>query len=332
MEPGIAVRALESVVAGLEALGHDAQALVAAAGIDAAVLADPEGRVPHSEALALWREGVARTGDDLLGLHVAEAAPVDSFDVHAYAVVSSATLREGFGRACRYQRLIHEATQLTLAPDGDVEVLRHALPGGRPVPRQSAEFLLTAYVRLGRLAAGRDWVPREVRFAHAAPADTAEHARVFGAPLRFEAGENSLAIAPEVLDAPNPGADAGLLKVLDRHASDLLARVPVSSALSDRVRAFLLDAFGEGTPTAADAAGRLKMSARTLSRGLRAEGTTFKELLDQLRHERATALLADGRTSIAEVAYLLGFSDVSAFYRAFKRWTGATPAEFRGRG
>jgi AraC-like DNA-binding protein len=95
------------------------------------------------------------------------------------------------------------------------------------------------------------------------------------------------------------------------------------------VRAWLVEALGSGTPTAAAAARALRLSARSLHRFLQAEGTSFRELLDQLRQERAAGLLANPRCSIGEVSFLLGFSELSSFYRAFRRWTGKTPAEFR---
>lgn len=329
MEAGLAVRAIQSVVAGLEALGHDPAELCSAAGIDKKLLDDREGRVGHSAAMRLWEEGVRRTGDGALGLHVAEAAPIQSFDVHAYALLSSATLREAFERACRYQRLIHDSTLLTLRSEGQAVVLRHALPGGLPVPRQPAEFLLTAYVRLGRLAAGQNWIPVEVRFAHQRPGDAAEHVRFFGSAPHFASGENAVVMDRDVIDAKNPRSDPGLLQVLDRYATDLLARLPRVGTLSERVRAHLLGAFSSGVPTSKAVAARLGLSERSLSRGLNKEGTRYKQLVDQLRRERATELLRDERTSIAEVAFLCGFSELSAFYRAFRRWTGQTPADYR---
>lgn len=322
-------RAVKPLVSGLTALGHDPQAILGAAGLDTSTLEEPDARVPHEVALNVWECGVTITGDPDLGLHVAESAPVDAFDVHAYAVLASATLRDAFERACRYQRLIHEVTRLELTPEPSAARLRHVLPGGRAVPRQSAEFLLAVYVRMGRLAAGRDWSPLEVRFAHSEPQDTREHDRLFKGPIRFATGENSLLIADEVLDAKNPAADTGLSAVLDRYADDLLSRLPRSGSLSDRVRAEIGKTLSDGSLGAQAVADRLHLSVRSLSRGLSAEGTSFRELLDQARHERAVTLLAESTTSMAEVAFLLGFSEVSAFYRAFKRWTGKTPADFR---
>lgn len=327
-ESGLAVRALLPVLEGLRALGLDVRTLLRASRIDDALLRDPEARIPLGAMMTIWSDAAAARGDDAIGLHVAESAPFDSFDVHAYAVLSSSTLRDGYERSSRYQRLIHDATELTLS-GGDPAVLRHALPGGRPVPRQPAEFLLALYVRIGRAVTGGDWSPVEVRFAHAAPTDAAELRRFFAAPIRFAAGENALLLPRAVLDARNPRSDPALVSILDRYASRLLADRPNPDTACGAVRAHLQDALSSGKVSAEATAGVLAVSARTLARRLALEGTTYGALLDQLRHERALALLVDGRTSIAEVAFLLGFAELSSFYRAFRRWTGLTPAAYR---
>lgn len=329
LEPYLTVRAVQPLVAALEVLGHPAQALLREVAISPAALENPDGQVPHRAVMALWERARAVSGDDFLGIHLALAAPVRTFEVHAYAFLSSPTLRDAYRRSCRYQRLIHEITELKFE-EGDQEgVLSHGLPGGRPVPRQPAEFLATLWVRFGRLVTGDEWTPNRVRFAHAAPADLSEYARVFRAPVQFSSGCTAMHVANSILDAPNPRGDAGLVQVLDQYARTLLLRLPRRTTLSEQVRTFLTNALGSGTPTAAQAARALHMSVRTLHRSLLSEGTSFRELLDQLRQERASGWLANPRCSIAEVSFLLGFAELSSFYRAFKRWTGKTPAEFR---
>lgn len=317
------------VISGLEALEHDADAVLRAAPIQRNLFDDPDGRVPHRTMMKLWQEALERTGDDNLGIHIAEASPIASFGLHAYTVLSSPTLRQAYRRGCRYQRLIHEATNLVFEEGPTEGRLRHALPGGGSVPRHPAEFLVTAWLRLGRLVAGEDWTPNLVSFSHPAPDDLAEHTRVFGPSIRFESGMTALSVAAPILDAANQRADEGLLQILDEHARGLLRRVPNDPTLSDTVRARLEAALENGAPTAERIAANLNLSVRSLHRGLKAEATTFREILDQLRHERAAAMLPDSRFSIPEIAYLLGFAEISSFYRAFKRWTGTTPADFR---
>lgn len=328
-EPYLTVRAVQPVVVALEVLGHDVTTLLAASGIRRTILNDADGRVPHNAMMTLWQQARAISGDEQIGIHLAEAAPLSSFGLHAYALLSSPTLREAYRLACRYQRLIHEVANLTFQEDESEGVLRHALPSGRPVPRQSAEFLATLWLRLGRLITGSNWTPRMIGFAHAAPEHTTEHERVFQIPVQFLTGGTVMHIANPILDMRNPKADPGLLAVLDHYANDLLRQTPRRMTLSERVRTRLIEDLKNGVPTVTAIARTLHMSVRTLHRDLQAEGVSFRELVRQLRQEQATRLLADPRVSISEVAFLLGFSELSSFYRAFKRWSGKTPADFR---
>ena len=318
------------MVAGLEALGHPVDSILAEASIPRdTVDGDPEGTVPLESMMALWEVAREATGDEHVGIHLAEAAPVGSFEVHAYAVLSSPTLRDAYHRACRYQRLIHEGTNLSLEEGIQEGILSHSLPGGLAVGQQPAEFLVTAWVRFGRLVAGRDWLPSRVCFAHQAPADISEHRRLFGEGVLFSSGRTALHVPNTILDIPNSRADTALVRMMDRYAETTLQWAPSRSTLSGRVREQLVEALSSGAPTALQVADSLNMSVRTLHRGLRQEDTSFRVLLEQLRRERAADLLTNRRCSIAEVAFLVGFSELSAFYRAFKRWTGTTPAEFQ---
>jgi AraC-like DNA-binding protein len=327
-EPRLTVRALRPLMSGLTTLGYDPVPLLNRQGIDSEMLLDPDATMPMSVCVGLLAEGVRATGDDNLGLHVAERAELGSFDVHFYAMVSSPTLGAAFERVCRYQRLIHETSEVRLAKSGDRAVLSHRLAGGMPAPRQTAELLIAAWVRAGRAAACTKWSPAEVRFAHRAPRDSREHERFFGAPLRFGTGENALVLPAGLLDLPCRGTDPSLLSLLDRYAADRLDG-PRAATFADRARAALSEEMQTGYVTAHALAARLAVSVRTLHRSLAVEGTSFRRLLDQLRLDIAERHLRDDRMSVAEVAFLVGFSELSAFHRAFKRWTGRTPVAFR---
>jgi AraC-like DNA-binding protein len=317
------------LVSGLRVLGYDAAPIMREVGIDAAILDKPDAPVPMSSVVLLIARAVETTGDANLGLHLAECAELESFDVHLYAMLSSPTLGAAYERLCRYQRLINDRTRVELEVRGEQAVLRHSMPGGLPAPRQSVEFVLAAWVRSGRVATGQHWRPIEVRFAHPEPPDSSHHARFFDAPIRFSTGENTLVLPAASLELPCKGSNPGLLSVLDRYAADRLELVPRSESVADRARTALATEILDGEPSASALARRLRMSVRTLNRSLAAEGTTYRKLLDQLRCDLATRHLADDRVSISEVAFLLGFSDISAFHRAFRRWTGRTPAAFR---
>ncbi|HYR83066.1 MAG TPA: AraC family transcriptional regulator [Terriglobia bacterium] len=329
LQPQLTVRAIRPLVSGLRALGHDPSPILSAVQITEALLNDPEARVPMSTGVHLLSVAAEKTADSNIGLHLAQHAELGSFDIFFYIMVSSPTLGAGYARLSQYQKLINDSTAVDLTTKGEHATLRHRMPGGLAAPRQSAEFILAAWVRAGRVATNMDWAPVEVRFAHQQPPDALDHARFFRAPIRFSTGENTLVCAAALLDTPGARSDPALLTVLDRYAANLLAEAPAGSTFADRARAALVEEMRGGEPRASKVAARLKMSVRSLNRHLAGEGTTYRELLDQLRKELAARHLGDARVSIAEVAFLLGFSELSAFYRAFHRWTGQTPAEFR---
>ncbi len=329
VEAGVSTRALRPVLAGLQLHGVDVAQAIADAGLDAEVVADPDARVPHRLAIALWQLAIERTGDDAFGLHVAEATEFGVFDVQSYAFVSSPTLGEGLARIAAYQRLNHDAARVTVDAEGELAVVRHRLPGGAAVPRPIAEFIVATLVLAARTATQAEPPIVEIRFAHPEPADTSEHRRILAAPLRFGAGENAIVLPVSALDLPHAHADPRLLGVLDRHARDLLERLPEVETFTDRVRAILARELQGGNPSAERVAEVLHTSVRTLSRRLGELGTSHKEVLDALRRDLAIEHLRRGELAIGEIAFVLGFSEASAFHRAFKRWTGKTPQELR---
>jgi len=328
-QAGVSVRLVKPVVAGLHSHGIDPGPLLAAAKVEPATLTDPDARLPHQVVLGLWQKTVEAAGDAAFGLHVAEGMDVSMLDVQGYALVSSANLREGFERVSHLHRLNHDASQVLLRPEERGAAWVHDLPGGLFLPRHPAEFVMATALVGARQASGRPVDPLVVRFAHARPDDISEHERFFRAPLRFDAGQNAIVFREDTLALPCEKADPVLLRVLERHGEDLLARMPKVDTLVDRVRALLTKALRGGNPSADCIADALHMSVRTLSRRLQAAGTSHKQLLDELRRDLCESYLGDRRLGVAEVAFLLGFGDASSFHRAFKRWYGTTPADYR---
>ena len=163
------------------------------------------------------------------------------------------------------------------------------------------------------------------------PADITEHARLFRCSVKFGAPSNRLTFASSLLSLPIARADASLCALLDRHAEELLAKFPPRDSLIDQVRGIIADEFRGGDPSLERVADQLGLTPRTLQRKLHELGTSHNELLDQMRRQLAMRYLREHEMAICEVAYLLGFSESSSFHRAFKRWTGITPKEYRGR-
>ena len=326
----VSVRSVRPVLGHVEHLGIPLADVLAGAGLERQVFDDDEARVPHEAALAVWREAVDRSGDAFFGLHTAERIRPGAFDVLDYAIRASATLGDGLVRLTRHHRALHDVARIDLEHDGSVVRLTHVLPPAAPVlPRHPAEFIVAGWLVVARQATGRDLTPEEVTFRHAAPADVSEHRRLFRARVRFGSASNGIVLRRDLLDVPLVKADSGLCAVLERHVSDLVAKMPAPSTLNERVRQMVASELASGVPTGAVLAKRLHMSRRTLQRQLADEGTTLREIIDALRRELALRYVGDRELALCEIAFLLGFSDQSSFHRAFVRWYERTPARYR---
>jgi AraC-like DNA-binding protein len=320
------------IVHAASAAGVRASDLQRATGFDPATAADPDARISLALEERLWNEAAQRSGDDDFGLHAAEAMRPGMFDVLDYVTRTAPTARAALERLARYNRLEHDVAVFSIIDAPDVTRVEHAFSVADVQCRHSAEFTLASIVVVGGQITGQPLRARAVEFRHAAPRTTREHARVFGAVPSFDARMNAIELDPAALARPVPAADPMLLKVIERHADAALAALPVQPDTTiERVRNLLAGALREGAASLASVAEQLHMSERSLQRRLAEENATFDSVLDELRHSLALRYLAERQIAISEVAYLVGYSEPSAFHRAFKRWTGSTPTELRRR-
>jgi AraC-like DNA-binding protein len=322
--PTVAASTLAPLFRHAATLGLAREQLLASLGKRAL----PADRVGYDVVTALWNRAAELTGDDAFGVHAAETLPPGLFDVVEYAALSAANLGEALAQMCRYQRLVTDVARYTL--EGDTLRLSYELGETVLTPsRHASEYLLGAVVVKARQATGLARPVRAAHFRHDAPVNSDEQRRCFACPLRFTAAEELIVLDAAALEARLVRSDPGLRAVLDRHAQALLAELPDDAQVKTRVSRWLVGNLA--TATIGAAAAQLGLSERSLQRRLREEGTAFEALLDQARKREAQRLLAEDRLAVGEIAFLLGFSEASAFHRAFKRWTSATPAAFRKR-
>jgi AraC-like DNA-binding protein len=322
------------VVAIAAQRGVDTSALIAATGFEPKSASDADARIPLEMEHALWRTAAMLARDEAFGVHAAELVKPGMFDVLDYAVRTAPTLRQSLERLVRYNRLVHDAAVWALVPRGDVLRVEHTFRvGGIVQDRHAAEFTLCSLVTIGSQLADVPLRPRAVGFRHpksAGPEAHAELTRLFGVEPQFLQPVNYVELDNAVVERENPKADPSLSRLVERHAEALLAARPEPSlSTSERVQHVLATTLGEGEITLADVARKLKLSERSLQRRLSDEGATFDALLDRTRRDLALRYLADPKIAVAEVAFLLGYSEPSPFHRAFKRWTGKTPSEMR---
>src|SRR4051794_2649909 len=299
---------------------------------------DPDARIPLEMETALWEEAARAARDSAFGLHAAEGLRPGVFDVLDYVVRAAPTVRASWERLARHNRLGHDAAVFAISEgSGGILRIEHAL--SQPALAQSrhaAEFTMASLVVVGAQMSGAPLAPTAVELRHAPPdgAARAEHLRLFGVAPRYGCAVNALELPAAAAARPVPSADPLLSRIVVRHAEALLVERPAAAeTAAGKVRRILTGVLGDDEDGARPAAvsARLHMSERSLQRRLADEGVTFDALLDELRRELAVRYLADEKVAIAEIAYLLGYSEPSAFHRAFKRWTGTTPAEARQR-
>lgn len=328
----VSARIASLILGAAEARGVAPTDLARRAGFDLALLQDADATIAIDVEDALWNGAAELTGDDLFGLHSTALLRPGMLDVLDYVVRTAPTIRESMDRLARYNRLMHSDAVFTVVDHGDRVRIEHAFatPGRKPSLHASdmtlASLIVVASQLSGRpIAALSVELPHEKRHAEA-------YAEVFGTAPHFDRPLGAVELAREDIDRPCPTADAALGTVMLRHAELLLAALPAPTAtFASRVKQLLATKIEGGMLSLAAAAHELRMSERSLQRKLADENLTFEDLVDELRQDLARRYLADPKIAIGEVAYLLGYSEPSAFHRAFKRWTGVTPAEARRR-
>ena len=320
------------IVSQLRVEGADVGALLGRFGLSEERLLLPEARIPHQTWIDLLEAGPAVTGDPHFGLHAAAQLAPGLAHLLGHLAGSEKTAGEAYGVAARYLRVLHEGITIALDRDGDSASCRLVTAEGLHLPPIATEFLLANWVCYGRKILGDvDIELTEVRFTHPARTEIDEYRRAFESRVVFGAERNELIFPAWNLELPMANADPVLAAVLAEKIERLLAQFSDQPSLGSRVREWLIAQLRGGNPRIDALAEHLHMSERTLRRRLAEEGMTFKRILDEVRRELAIGYVQERQLSTGEIAFLLRYSEPSAFQRAFKRWTKLTPSEYRGR-
>jgi AraC-like DNA-binding protein len=330
----LSVHLTRGLIAHAAKRGIEAQELCAVAGLEPTLLDDLEVRIPARVFKSIWDEVVSRSRDEDFGLHLGADADFFHGGHVLYSVMLNCpTLGDAIDRFCRYHALMADlvAPELHFEESRAAVALRPLHPGV-VLDRHHAEAVLAAIASLlGRLVEGG--VPLlEVRFEHPEPRSAEKVQSFFGCPLRFRAPSSQLVFAREELSLPLALADPELLATLEEFVQVRLARLSDGGGWTRRVRRWLGRTLPRGEkPSLSRLARELGVSGRQLQIRLREEDTSYQKLLDQVREELALGYLKKGEVTLCELAFLLGFSEQSAFNHAFKRWTGSPPGEFMQR-
>jgi AraC-like DNA-binding protein len=291
---------------------------------------DPDERVPFTVSLELMRGGIAMTGDEDLGLKAATEVERGDYGALEYVARSAPTFGAALEVMGRYLALVNDALRFRLEIEGERAIVH--LESAIVLPRAGADFQAAAFHWAAALLRDDaiDGAASEVWFEHERPANIELYEQIFKqTKVMFGMPFNAFVFERVLLDRKIPTADPALHNLVRKHADALLNELPRAESFTKRVRELMLGELEGGNPSAVHIASSLHMSARTLTRRLEDEGTTFKDLLDDLRRTLSLRYVGSTDLGLSEIAFLLGFSQSAAFHRAFKRWTGQTPLEYR---
>lgn len=318
--PGISVALLRPLAELLGRAGADPGAFLVEVGVDDAMA--PNAYVAPERVDRALARIAGELGDGAFGLTLARLSTARPLGIFGHLVWLSGTVRDALTRGVRFFTMVSRRTELALDEVGAIATLRQrpvdpAVPRGRIL----TELPFATLALRAREATGGAFAVRAVRFTHAGTA-TAAYADVFRAPVTFGAPVDELELDRAQLDLPLASADPIVAETLEARVAQLTA-APAASPIAERVRGAVAALVAR--PISPElVARRLGISARTLRRQLEHDGVTLRALVDEVRRARAEALLAAG-TSVKETAFAVGFSEASAFSRAYKRWTGRAP-------
>ena len=322
----------------LDARGISSSVAARECGIALTWPPDSDARVGGAAMERLWDYVVHATRDPLIGLHLAESYNPGALDILGYVVLNCSTVGDVLDRLSRYVHVLNDGLHVELVRTGATAYCRATFVTSRDnyLLRRSREAIDSLWGGLARelrrlpvrpVRAAAVWL----RLPQPSAADAAEYERVLGVPVHFGASEDRFIFASADLDEPIVSANPALLQAFEKHADDVLSRITRAGTPTRRVMEVVASRMKGTVPTLTEVARELAMSDRNLQRALRSDGTSYVKVVDELRKDLALSHLSTPGTSAGQVGFLLGFSEPSAFHRAFRRWTGQGPGAFMKR-
>lgn len=312
--------------------GIDADAMVRKVGLTVQQVTDDQVRLAARDQVRFLNLVAEALRDDFLGMRLAQEAELRSLGLLYYVLASSGTLAEALTRASRYSTISNESIHIEYRRGRSAHVRFHCVGISRLSDRHQIEFFVMLLVRLCRHLTGRELVPGRIRFMHGREHLPADLRAYFGCEIEFGADADEVLLPHEAGEAPIVSADPYLNALLERYCEEAIeGRGGKSSEWRVSVENAMAQLLPHGQATLPQVSRQLATTPRTLGRRLAAESTTFADVLESLRHDLATRYLRDPQRSISEIAWLLGYQQVSSFDRAFRRWSGVSPGDARGK-
>jgi AraC-like DNA-binding protein len=312
----------------LTELGVDPGELLAEFGLETANFQDPEHTLPFALVSRIFGRCVECTGCEHFALLVGQRAGAPSLGAIGYLMLSSATVGSALGVLTEHLNVQDRGAVAAVRIDSDRVSLSYSIvePGVEHVDQVYGISMAVAR-NIMRGLCGSDWCPDAVEFAFAKPRDVEPYRRFFHVTPRFDVGETALIFPARTLDQPLPSADVLLNKLMQQRVEELAFRS--IGDVEERVRRLLRLMITSPDCSLTTVAQRIDTHERTLKRQLAAANTSFRAIREEVRFEAACQFLANTRVAVGEVAFIVGYSDPSAFTRAFQRWSGSAPNQWR---
>ena len=332
--PGVLASAATGMVDFISRMGGDVDRIFGNAHLIPDLAGSPTVKLRLSDFCRLFEEAARQTKHGNFGLWFGHQFQPRDLGYWGYAAVASPTLASALGNLVGLFTYHQESSRMSLALGSDgLMRLEYQIEASDIVDRrQDAELSLGMFLNVIRECCGRSWTPEEVHFEHPRPMEAKEHEKAFDAPVYFSQPCNALLFRPGILSHGMPHSDVRLMELMRMSLVELHERKSVSGSLLDRVCTAIRVRLPNGTPCLEDVAGELRISILALGRELADNNVSFKSLVENTRRELAQSYLRERQLPLSEIALLLGYSELSAFSRAFRRWTGSTPRSYRSSG
>jgi AraC-like DNA-binding protein len=328
LEAGVRIGTLLALPSILQKLGVDPAALLAEAGVDLALFDNPDNRISYAARSHLISHCVTQTGCQHLGLLIGQQIGLHSVGMVGLLVKYSPDVGTALRNLVNFQHLHVRGAVTSLETGGELAILHYEIyQPGVEATAQIGDGAIASLFNIMRELCGPDWRPAEIRFTHSQPSDVRPYRNFFHAPLTFDAEQNAVVFAADCLNQKLSAADPELHSMLQKQIVALETRF--GDDLPMQVRSVLRTALLTGQARSDQIAALFSIHSRSLCRRLNKFGTSFQMLLDEGRFEIARQMLEDTRMDVNQIAVALDYADASAFTRAFRRWSGTTPAQWR---
>lgn len=325
----VSLQYVERLLSGAARQGLGMSALFAHSGLDPARTKEPDARISSTELIRLMQEVMRRTGDEFIGLAADARSKPGTFSMMAHAVINCANLEQAIRRSSAFYGLFETPTVADLAVTSNEGQLTLTMRHHDAVGDTIFELMAFVSVRFWSWLVGQRLSPLVIEFSFDAPPSATDFAALFRCPVIYGADRNMIRFPASWLSLPLAQTPLSLSRFLKDSLALIIAGRSRPMGLAEQVRNRLSNDYGHQFPDLTALSQQLSLTPQTLRRRLKEEGTSYQQIKDQLREEAARFYLAKPALSIDEVALMMGFSEASAFHRAFKKWTGQTPASCR---